>query len=99
MYLKIAEEQDKKKAEILRTDTDQLLVFVSDLCWPLPRDVNSEAIVWFVLRHGRRLGRGDVPRSQAAFQSGIPIVVVHILPRDHGTHNGQPWPKLYRGDI
>ncbi|KAI0278383.1 hypothetical protein BC826DRAFT_658337 [Russula brevipes] len=27
MYLKTAEEQDKKRAEILRTDTDQILVF------------------------------------------------------------------------
>ncbi|KAI0278384.1 hypothetical protein BC826DRAFT_658386 [Russula brevipes] len=27
MYLKIAEEQDKKRAEILKTDTDQILVF------------------------------------------------------------------------
>ncbi|KAI0291099.1 hypothetical protein BC826DRAFT_1176558 [Russula brevipes] len=27
MYLKIAEEEDKKRAEILRTDTDQILVF------------------------------------------------------------------------
>jgi len=27
MYLKIAEEQDKKRTEILRTDTDQILVF------------------------------------------------------------------------
>jgi hypothetical protein len=29
MYVKIAEEQERKRVELLRGDTDQLLVFVS----------------------------------------------------------------------
>jgi len=59
MYLRISEEQDEKRAKHLKEDTDQLLVFVSPcICSGLVISrANSNAIVWFVLRHRRSTGR------------------------------------------
>jgi hypothetical protein len=64
MYIKIAEEEDNKKAERWKADADGILFFVSPHL-TLASDVNSKAIDGFVLCRSRGIGRCIYPGSQA----------------------------------
>ena len=67
-YDGITEGQCRRKTELLKGDTDQILVFVSPgLSYRHASSlVNSEAVVWFILRRRRRISRAVDTRSRSS---------------------------------
>ncbi len=89
MYLRIADEQDRRRAELLRSDTDQILIFVSSRIFfrPTTSRVNSKAIVWIVLCCRRSIGRCVDARSEAQrtrYRSGNHRKFNIVLTLHHG---------------
>ena len=79
MYLKLAEEEDKKMTENWKGDADGILIFVSrhSTC-RASTCVYSEAEDWFILCRRRGIRRSIRPGPQAKFPGHF-----SILPRKH----------------
>jgi hypothetical protein len=70
MYLKMAEEEDKKTAERWQKDAEGILFFVS-FTFRTTSHFNSKVIEWFVLCRSRRFGFRDHLGPQAKLSGYI----------------------------
>jgi len=95
MYLELAEEEDKKRAESWKADADEILVFVSPIClYPVLIDFTYCTIDWLILCCRCRVDCSIYSRSAAKLARQILHLSCKYLSTPCQFYHPSPFPTI-----